>query len=40
MRFSAVPAQVNVHLIDRPGAPFLGVTEAAMGPTARAIGNA
>jgi len=40
MRFSAVPAHINVHLIDRPGAPFLGVAEAAMGPTAGAIGNA
>lgn len=40
MRFSAVPTQVNVHLINRPGAPFLGVAEAAMGPTAGAIGNA
>jgi CO/xanthine dehydrogenase Mo-binding subunit len=40
MRFSAVPAQINVHLIDRPGMPFLGVAEAAMGPTAGAIGNA
>ncbi|MWL91035.1 molybdopterin cofactor-binding domain-containing protein [Cupriavidus sp. SW-Y-13] len=40
LRFSAVPAQVNVHLIDRPGMPFLGVAEAAMGPTAGAIGNA
>lgn len=40
LRFSAVPAQVRVHLVDRPGAPFLGVAEAAMGPTAGAIGNA
>lgn len=40
LRFSAVPAQVNVHLVDRPGAPFLGVAEAAMGPTAGALGNA
>ena len=24
MRFSAVPSSVKVHLIDRPGAPFLG----------------
>lgn len=40
MRFSAVPTTVNVHLIDRPGTPFLGVAEAAMGPTAGAIGNA
>lgn len=40
MRFSAVPTTINVHLIDRPGTPFLGVAEAAMGPTAGAIGNA
>lgn len=40
MRFSSVPTQINVHLIDRPGAPFLGVAEAAMGPMAGAIGNA
>ncbi|KWR89904.1 xanthine dehydrogenase family protein molybdopterin-binding subunit [Cupriavidus sp. IDO] len=40
MRFSTVPTQINVHLINRPGAPFLGVAEAAMGPTAGAIGNA
>ncbi len=40
MRFSAVPTTINVHLIDRPGKPFLGVAEAAMGPTAGAIGNA
>ncbi|WP_342050418.1 MULTISPECIES: xanthine dehydrogenase family protein molybdopterin-binding subunit [unclassified Cupriavidus] len=40
MRFSSVPTQVNVHLIDRPGSPFLGVAEAPMGPTAGALGNA
>ena len=40
MRFSAVPTAINVHLIDRPGKPFLGVAEAAMGPTAGALGNA
>jgi len=40
LRFSAVPSQVRVHLVDRPGTPFLGVAEAAMGPTAGAIGNA
>ncbi|WP_454766517.1 molybdopterin cofactor-binding domain-containing protein [Cupriavidus campinensis] len=40
MRFSSVPAQIHVHLINRPGAPFLGVAEAAMGPAAGAIGNA
>jgi CO/xanthine dehydrogenase Mo-binding subunit len=40
LRFSAVPRRINVHLIDRPGAPFLGAAEAAMGPTAGALGNA
>jgi nicotinate dehydrogenase subunit B len=40
LRFSAVPRSLNVHLIDRPGAPFLGAAEASMGPAAGAIGNA
>lgn len=40
LRFSAVPKSINVHLIDRPGAPFLGAAEASMGPTAGALGNA
>ncbi|ANB76402.1 aldehyde dehydrogenase [Paraburkholderia phytofirmans OLGA172] len=40
LRFSAVPASVKVHLIDRPGMPFLGSAEASMGPTAGALANA
>jgi CO/xanthine dehydrogenase Mo-binding subunit len=40
MRFSSVPQSVAVHIIDRPGNPFLGTGEAAQGPTAAAIGNA
>jgi CO/xanthine dehydrogenase Mo-binding subunit len=40
LRFSAVPRSLNVHLLDRPGAPFLGAAEASMGPTAGALGNA
>jgi nicotinate dehydrogenase subunit B len=40
LRFSAVPDSVEVHLIDRPGMPFLGTAEAAMGPTAGALANA
>jgi nicotinate dehydrogenase subunit B len=40
MRFSAVPDSVKVHLIDRPGARFLGSAEASMGPTAGALANA
>ena len=40
LRFSAVPDAVDVHVIDRPGSPFLGTGEAAQGPTAAAIANA
>ncbi|MDB5777526.1 MAG: aldehyde dehydrogenase [Herbaspirillum sp.] len=40
MRFSAVPKKVEVHLIDRPGMPFLGVGEAAQGPTPAVLANA
>ena len=40
LRFSAVPETVEVHLVDRPGQPFLGTGEAAQGPAAAAIGNA
>jgi CO/xanthine dehydrogenase Mo-binding subunit len=31
---------VEVHIIDRPGQPFLGTGEAAQGPTAAAVANA
>ena len=40
MRFDAVPESIEVHIIDRPGQPYLGSGEAATGPTAAAIGNA
>jgi CO/xanthine dehydrogenase Mo-binding subunit len=40
MRFSAVPASVDVQLIDRPGEPFLGCGEASQGPGAAALANA
>lgn len=40
LRFSAAPRSINVHLIDRPGAPFPGAAEASMGPTAGALANA
>ena len=40
LRFPAVPESVEVHVIDRPGQPFLGTGEAAQGPTAAAIANA
>jgi hypothetical protein len=37
--FSAVPDEVDIHIIDRPGMPFLGTGEAAQRPTAAAIAN-
>ena len=40
LRFNQAPEQVEVHLIDRPGQPFLGTGEAAQGPAAAAIANA
>jgi CO/xanthine dehydrogenase Mo-binding subunit len=40
MRFSSTPKRVEVHLIDRPGLPFLGVGEAAQGPGAAVLANA
>jgi CO/xanthine dehydrogenase Mo-binding subunit len=40
MRFSGVPEELEVHLIDRPDKPFLGAGEAANGPISAAIGNA
>ncbi len=40
MRFDAVPRQVEVHVLDQPGQPFLGAGEAAQGPASAAIANA
>ena len=40
LRFSAVPERIEVHVIERPGQPFLGTGEAAHGPTAGALANA
>jgi nicotinate dehydrogenase subunit B len=40
LRFPAVPASIDVHVIDRPGAPFLGTGEAGQGPAAAALANA
>jgi nicotinate dehydrogenase subunit B len=40
LRFASVPDSVEVHVIDRPGEPFLGTGEAAQGPAAAAVGNA
>jgi CO/xanthine dehydrogenase Mo-binding subunit len=40
LRFNAAPASIDVHIVDRPGQPFLGTGEAGQGPTAAAIANA
>ncbi len=39
-RFKEVPDSVEVHIVERPGSPFLGTAEAAQGPTAAALANA
>jgi CO/xanthine dehydrogenase Mo-binding subunit len=33
-------AEIEVHVIDRPGEPFLGTGEAGQGPAAAALANA
>lgn len=40
LRMPAVPESVEVHIVDRPGAPYLGTGEAGQGPAAAAIANA
>jgi CO/xanthine dehydrogenase Mo-binding subunit len=40
LRFKDVPDSIEVHVIDRPGHPFLGSGETGQGPAAAAIANA
>jgi CO/xanthine dehydrogenase Mo-binding subunit len=40
LRFSNVPEAIDVHVITRPGSPFLGAGEAAQGPVAAALAYA
>lgn len=40
MRFAQVPDSIEVHLINRPGLPFLGAGETGQGPAAGAVANA
>jgi CO/xanthine dehydrogenase Mo-binding subunit len=40
LRFASLPESIEVHLIDQPGAPFLGVGEASQGPTSAVLANA
>ncbi|HEY2257572.1 MAG TPA: molybdopterin cofactor-binding domain-containing protein [Variovorax sp.] len=39
-RFPQIPQRIDVHLVPRPGQPFLGTGEAAQGPAAAMIANA
>jgi nicotinate dehydrogenase subunit B len=40
LRFNSVPERIDVHIIDRPGQPFLGSGETGQGPAAASIANA
>ncbi|HEX2941799.1 MAG TPA: molybdopterin cofactor-binding domain-containing protein, partial [Rhodopila sp.] len=40
LRFPAAPESITVHVMPRPGQPFLGTGEAGQGPTSAAIANA
>jgi CO/xanthine dehydrogenase Mo-binding subunit len=40
LRFNSVPDSVQVHVINRPGQPFLGSGETGQGPAAASIANA
>jgi CO/xanthine dehydrogenase Mo-binding subunit len=40
LRFDAVPDNIDVHIINRPGLPFLGSGETGQGPAAASVANA
>jgi hypothetical protein len=40
LSFSDVPDSIEVHVINRPGEPYLGTGECVQGPAAGAIANA
>ncbi len=40
LRFNSVPESIEVHIINRPGLPFLGSGETGQGPAAASIANA
>jgi CO/xanthine dehydrogenase Mo-binding subunit len=39
-RFNDVPSSIDIHIINRPGMPFLGTGETAQGPAGAAFANA
>jgi nicotinate dehydrogenase subunit B len=40
LRFDAAPDSIEVHIINRPGQPFLGSGETGQGPAAASLANA
>ena len=40
LRFNSVPESIQIHIINRPGQPFLGSGETGQGPAAASIANA
>ena len=40
LRFNSVPDRIEVHILNRPGQPFLGSGETGQGPAAASIANA
>lgn len=40
LRFNSVPERIDVHIINRPGQPFLGAGETGQGPAAASLANA
>jgi CO/xanthine dehydrogenase Mo-binding subunit len=40
LRFNAVPESIEVHIINRPGQPFLGSGETGQGPAGASVANA
>jgi nicotinate dehydrogenase subunit B len=40
LRFDGVPDTIEVHIINRPGQPFLGSGETGQGPAAASVANA
>jgi CO/xanthine dehydrogenase Mo-binding subunit len=40
LRFNSVPDRIDIHIINRPGLPFLGSGETGQGPAAASIANA
>ena len=40
LRFNSVPDIIDVHILNRPGQPFLGSGETGQGPAAASIANA